>query len=85
MVTKALSPTDSRFCGERTLTSWMRPTLRPAASTVPSVWIAIWDSGVPLGIVMLGLMPAEVGDQAALVVDVQVAVARQRRRGRRRA
>ena len=79
VVTKALSPTDSRLCGERTLTSSILPMFWPSASTVPSVRIEISESlRRPRGIVMPRLDDAaEAGDEAALVVDVQVAVARQ--------
>jgi hypothetical protein len=54
VVEKALLPADSRPAVERTLTSSIRPTTRPAALTLPSVPIVIWSSATPSGIVSVG-------------------------------
>src|SRR4051794_20528922 len=51
---KRLSPADCRACGERTVTSWMRPTWRLLTETVPSAAIAMSDSFVPAGTVTFG-------------------------------
>ena len=76
---KRLSAPPSRPAGLATLTRVILPAALPLTETVPSAPMAIWSSVVPLGTVTGGLeQRAVLHGEAALRVDLEVAVAGQR-------